>query len=620
MKPRQGDSELKFFKSKNQALYSGKQGGTATENPRADALHKYHSSFNSNPDANHLHDHKRPPQAPTTALDIECQYGDMYPGNDVSIEHRRADFGKPPMTKSSQSFKANERSGQIDVAQSQPDLRSHECPPSPGDVLCQGPQMPSSESRGDPKRKPPGPPPSASLNSSHIDDFMRNHPMKQNFQENFEKTFKVLDRTGATYYNTFAKQKISLYRNIETKMYKHDPQSAKALLSAQVGPPGTSQGQGQGQPSSQTLTHTQTGPCPSTAQATKMDKFSRPSTRQKINQSTSQNKNPAGQFNALYRPDEPVARKKPERKMSGLDEARKKPKGEFEFNHVFKILDFLDRDKTLKQGRKRIQDKMKDLGRESFNETNRKNAQMEQLNEESFRSEFVVKGTLGKGSYGEVKLCVSQKSGEAFAVKIYPRKYLKDEIKRQNLRNEREILQEMSHDNIIRLYRVVEGPRHIYLLTEYGGRASLHESLTNSAQNALSEEEAKPLIWQLAQALRYLHDEGVVHRDIKLHNVLVNDEGRLKLIDFGFALRLQPKELIKVFCGTPSYMSPEIVARTPYDGAPADMWAFAVCVYRMVVGTFPFRGELTSFDRRRALQAHPLVSDQVPGGDLQGLC
>mgnify|MGYP000846163208 FL=1 len=148
--------------------------------------------------------------------------------------------------------------------------------------------------------------------------------------------------------------------------------------------------------------------------------------------------------------------------MSGLEDIKaKKAKNEFEFNHVFKILEFLDKDKDLKQSRKKIQEKMKDLGRESFNEASKKASQIEQINEEMFRNEYMVKGTLGKGSYGEVKLCVSQRTGEPFAVKIYPRKFLKDEIKRQNLRNEREILQSIDHENIIKLFRVVEGSRHI---------------------------------------------------------------------------------------------------------------------------------------------------------------
>lgn len=562
MKPSPADAESSRPAPRHRPAAPGKQGVTAPENHRTESLHKYHSSFNSASDNGRAGERNRCPIA-----DYDSSPPESGHPHNLSIERRASELPRVPS-----------RSPPPKPSHSRPDLHS-------ADFLSDAPPH-SPDTRPDAKKKPSDRPVvNASLNSSHIDDYVRNHPMKITTQTTLERTFKVLDRTGATHINHFMKQKMSLLKNMETKLHRHEAPSAKNLL-----------------------------PLPS-----KPEKYSRASTRQKLQHSASRNRRPVPAFNPIYRPDEPPL--KPERKGSGMGglggagaaDPRKKAKGgEFEFNHVFKILDFLDKDKTLKQGRRKLQEKMKDLGRESFNESARKASQLEQLSEDNFRSEFVIKGVLGKGSYGEVKLCVSVSTGQPFAVKIYPRKFLKDEIKRQNLRNESEILEQMDHENIIRLFQVVEGPRHIYLLTEYGGRSSLHETLTSSAQNVLTEDEARPLIWQLVQALRYLHSRGVVHRDVKLHNVLVTDQGKVKLIDFGFALRMDPHELIKVFCGTPSYMAPEIVARTPYDGRPADIWALGVCIYRMIVGCFPFRGDFISLHRRRTLQTHPGMPPRRP--------
>jgi serine/threonine protein kinase len=91
----------------------------------------------------------------------------------------------------------------------------------------------------------------------------------------------------------------------------------------------------------------------------------------------------------------------------------------------------------------------------------------------------------------------------------------------------------------------------------------------------------------------YLHSEvSVVHRDIKLDNILIEEGTRMvKLIDFGFSvLTTTPNQRLKVFCGTPSYMAPEITRKMDYEGKPVDIWALGVLLYVMLTGTFPFRG------------------------------
>ena len=89
----------------------------------------------------------------------------------------------------------------------------------------------------------------------------------------------------------------------------------------------------------------------------------------------------------------------------------------------------------------------------------------------------------------------------------------------------------------------------------------------------------------------HLHSKNVTHRDIKLENIIIDKKGTVKLIDFGFCCGSNSDILLKVFCGTPSYMSPEIVKKREYLGAPTDIWSSGVLLYTLLCGAFPFRGQ-----------------------------
>ena len=94
----------------------------------------------------------------------------------------------------------------------------------------------------------------------------------------------------------------------------------------------------------------------------------------------------------------------------------------------------------------------------------------------------------------------------------------------------------------------------------------------------------------MLNALDYCHQRCIAHRDIKLENVLLDERRNVKLIDFGFSTCVPNDKKIRLFCGTPSYMAPEIVKRTEFTGPPADIWATGVLLYALLCGTFPYRG------------------------------
>lgn len=95
----------------------------------------------------------------------------------------------------------------------------------------------------------------------------------------------------------------------------------------------------------------------------------------------------------------------------------------------------------------------------------------------------------------------------------------------------------------------------------------------------------------IANAISYIHSHNIIHRDIKAENILINRHRQLKLIDFGFSLQCEPMQTIDTFCGTPTYMAPEIVSKTDHCPIYTDMWSLGVLFYVMLQGNYPFRAK-----------------------------
>lgn len=107
----------------------------------------------------------------------------------------------------------------------------------------------------------------------------------------------------------------------------------------------------------------------------------------------------------------------------------------------------------------------------------------------------------------------------------------------------------------------------------------------------MAESEAKQLLFVVAEALQYLHERDIVHRDIKAENILINRHRQVKLIDFGFSLRCRKNATIDTFCGTPTYMAPEIVSKIDHCPVYTDMWSLGILFYVMLQGNYPFRAK-----------------------------
>ena len=130
---------------------------------------------------------------------------------------------------------------------------------------------------------------------------------------------------------------------------------------------------------------------------------------------------------------------------------------------------------------------------------------------------------------------------------------------------------------------------------ELGGNESLCNVLRYRKYHCLDESEAKHVFRQTVEAVNYLHKKNIAHRDIKLENILAGENFLVKLIDFGFSIVAQKDKLLNIYCGTPSYMSPELANKKNYQGWLADIWALGVLLYVLLCGRFPFVGKQILF-------------------------
>ncbi|XP_068789874.1 testis-specific serine/threonine-protein kinase 5-like [Struthio camelus] len=182
------------------------------------------------------------------------------------------------------------------------------------------------------------------------------------------------------------------------------------------------------------------------------------------------------------------------------------------------------------------------------------------------------------------------------------------------------------HVNVIQLYETYRGRQHTYLVLELapGGDLLEHVNATSDRRRrpGLEEEEARRLFHQIVGAVAHCHRVGVVHRDLKCENILLDERGFVKLTDFGFASRCSPRSgLMSTFCGSVAYTAPEILLSKKYKGELADLWSLGVILYAMVAGRLPFR-ERQPPEMVRAMKRGPCFQPAVSAGcrDLiQGL-
>lgn len=196
--------------------------------------------------------------------------------------------------------------------------------------------------------------------------------------------------------------------------------------------------------------------------------------------------------------------------------------------------------------------------------------------------------TLGRGTYGKVRKAIERHSGREVAIKSIRKEKIKDEQDMVHIRREIEIMSSLRHPHIISIYEVFENKDKIVIVMEYASKGELYDYI--SERRRLTERETRHFFRQIVSAVHYCHKNGVVHRDLKLENVLLDENCNIKIADFGLSNLYHKDKLLQTFCGSPLYASPEIVNGRPYRGPEVDSWALGVLLYTLVYGSMPFDG------------------------------
>ncbi|XP_051024790.1 LOW QUALITY PROTEIN: myosin light chain kinase 3 [Acomys russatus] len=195
---------------------------------------------------------------------------------------------------------------------------------------------------------------------------------------------------------------------------------------------------------------------------------------------------------------------------------------------------------------------------------------------------------LGGGRFGQVHRCMERSSGLALAAKIIKVKSVKD---REDVKNEINIMNQLSHVNLIQLYDAFESKNSFTLIMEYVDGGELFDRITDDKYH-LTELDVVLFTKQICEGVHYLHQRYILHLDLKPENILcVSQTGhQIKIIDFGLARRYKPREKLKVNFGTPEFLAPEVV-NYEFVSFPTDMWSVGVITYMLLSGLSPFLGE-----------------------------
>ncbi|KAI8867582.1 kinase-like protein [Ramicandelaber brevisporus] len=206
-------------------------------------------------------------------------------------------------------------------------------------------------------------------------------------------------------------------------------------------------------------------------------------------------------------------------------------------------------------------------------------------------NDFRFHAVVGRGNFGKVMLAEERRSRQFYAIKVLKKDAIIYENEVESLRSERhvfEIANQTRHPFLVGLHSCFHNDTRVFFVMEYiqGG-----DLMAQIQARPFTERQAKFYACEILLGLEYLHQQGIVYRDLKLENILLVLDGHIKIADYGLCkASMQRGNTTSTFCGTPEFMAPEIVLEQPYDRS-VDWWAFGVLIYQMILCRSPFTGD-----------------------------
>ncbi|XP_025894192.1 hormonally up-regulated neu tumor-associated kinase-like [Nothoprocta perdicaria] len=226
---------------------------------------------------------------------------------------------------------------------------------------------------------------------------------------------------------------------------------------------------------------------------------------------------------------------------------------------------------------------------------------------------------INKGSFAKVMEGLHVPTGEKVAIKVIDKKKAKqDSYILKNMKREPRIHQMIKHPNVVQLYETLETDNSYYMVMELCLGGDLMDRICD--RNRLAEREVRRYTRQILSAVEYLHCHGIVHRDLKIENFLLDENNNIKIVDFGLSNTAKfaglSQELLNTQCGSPAYAAPELLAHRKY-GPKVDVWSIGVSMFAMLTGTLPFIVEpfnIKQLHQKMVIgEISPIPSDISPG-------
>ncbi|XP_034536959.1 cGMP-dependent protein kinase 2 [Notolabrus celidotus] len=201
--------------------------------------------------------------------------------------------------------------------------------------------------------------------------------------------------------------------------------------------------------------------------------------------------------------------------------------------------------------------------------------------------ELEVIATLGMGGFGRVELVKLKDEDTTFALKCIKKKHIVDTRQQEHIYSEKNILQQTNSGFIIKLFRTFRDDKYVYMLLEACLGGELWTVLRDMSY--FDDATARFCTGCVLEAFDYLHTLGIVYRDLKPENLLLDAEGYVKMADFGFAKKIGRGKKTWTFCGTPEYVAPEVIMSKGHDFG-ADCWSLGILIFELLTGSPPFSG------------------------------